>query len=60
MQGNTQALVLAICLGALVAPAARAVDKDDIKRAEKAGVEFLPLPADAPSLHDLLAQFDRQ
>ena len=25
----------------------------------EAGVEFLPLPADAPSLHDLLADFDQ-
>jgi hypothetical protein len=25
----------------------------------EAGVEFLPLPTDAPSLHDLLAEFDR-
>jgi hypothetical protein len=24
----------------------------------EAGVEFLPLPADAPSLHDLLAEYD--
>lgn len=28
-------------------------------RQYEAGVEFLPLPADAPSLHDLLAQFDQ-
>jgi hypothetical protein len=25
----------------------------------EAGVEFLPLPTEAPSLHDLLADFDR-
>ena len=25
----------------------------------EAGVEFLPLPAEAPSLHDLLSQFDQ-
>jgi hypothetical protein len=26
----------------------------------EAEVEFLPLPADAPALHDLLADFDRR
>ncbi|HEV8316835.1 MAG TPA: hypothetical protein VGQ10_05475 [Vicinamibacterales bacterium] len=34
--------------------------RPDAEGRYEAGVEFLPLPADAPSLHDLLAQFDRQ